>query len=185
MRIYSNGCERDYDQAHEYTLLPEGDIFRSLFTESCYIAMSSAMFRRSAITAVGGIPASIGIIPDYYLYLAVTRRFPTTAVQEVVCRYRMHDGNTSETTACAVHEEALRLMEMFRGEVEPEVLAKCKRHHSTQLALAEMRTGSVSPGARRLLTEGSLLSQMLRPFWYVFHLVRRNVRPPRWKTLTP
>ena len=40
VRFYPNGRERDYDQAHEYTALPEGDIFRSLFNDSCYIAMS-------------------------------------------------------------------------------------------------------------------------------------------------
>ena len=57
VRFYPNGSERDYDQAHEYALLPEGDIFPSLFTDSCYIAMSSAMFRRAAVEAIGGIPA--------------------------------------------------------------------------------------------------------------------------------
>ena len=55
VRFYPGGLERDYDQAHEYKLLPEGDIFTQLFTKSCFIAMSSAMFRRSAIQAIGGI----------------------------------------------------------------------------------------------------------------------------------
>ena len=126
VRFYPNGTERDYDQAHEYANLPEGDIFAELFTNSCFIAMSSAMFRRSAIEAIGGIPGAITIIPDYYLYTAITRRFPAAAVQEVVCRYRMHDANTSQTTAIRVHEEALRLMDMWHNDVDPKVLAKCK-----------------------------------------------------------
>ena len=184
LRFYPGGTERDYDQAHEYAPLPEGDIFTTLFTDSCYIALSSAMFRRSAVEAVGGIPAAITIIPDYYLYTAVTRRFPAAAVQRVVCRYRMHASNTSQTNAAAVHEEALRLMGMWRDDVPPDVLAKCQRHHSTQLALAEMRSPTTFiHGLHRLWRDGSVMSQLLRPFYFVFHLVRRNVVTAHWKRL--
>ena len=122
VRFYPNGTERDYDQMHEYAHLPEGDIFAELFANSCFIAMSSAVFRRSAIAEIGGIPDDITIIPDYYLYTAIARRFPAAAVQEVVCRYRMHAGNTSRVTALQVQEEALRLMDMWGGTVAPEVL---------------------------------------------------------------
>jgi glycosyltransferase involved in cell wall biosynthesis len=185
VRFYPNGSERDYDQAHEYALLPEGDIFGELFAKSCFIAMSSAMFRRSAVEAIGGIPESIAIIPDYYLYTAIARRFPAAAVQEVVCRYRMHSDSAHRRNAIAVHEEALRLMNMWRDEVDRRTLARCRRHHSTQIALAEMRTRvTFFHGLTRLLTDGSVFSQMLRPFYYIAHLVRRSVIPPYWKTVT-
>ena len=183
VRFYPGGAERDYDQAHEYTRLPEGDIFAQLFTNSCFIAMSSAMFRRSALEQVGGIPGSITIIPDYYLYTAIAHRFPAAAVQEVVCRYRMHSGNTSRVTAIEVHQEAIRLMDMWEGAVAPEALEKCRKHHSTEIALVEMRDPStLLRGTRRLCTDGSVTSQLLRPLYFVFHLVRRTVRPPFWKT---
>ncbi len=185
VRFYPSGVERDYDQAHEYTFLPEGDIFTDLFTDSCFIAMSSAMFRRSALAEVGSIPDSITIIPDYYLYTAVTRRFPAAAVQQVVCRYRMHSANTSRVTALQVQQEALRLMDMWRAAVAPAILARCRRRHSTSIALLEMRQPrTFFHGTWRLLTEGSLVSQLLRPFYFIFHLVRRNARPPLWKTLS-
>jgi glycosyltransferase involved in cell wall biosynthesis len=184
VRFYPSGSERDYDQAHEYAYLPEGDIFRDLFTKSCFIAMSSAMFRHTALETIGGIPDSIAIIPDYYLYTAITRRFPAAAVQQVVCRYRMHAGSTQQRNAIAVHEEALRLMNMWRDEVGPEVFAGCCRHHSTQIALAEMRESStLFRGLRRLFVEGSVLSQLARPLNFAFHLIRRNVVPPYWKTV--
>lgn len=182
VRFYPDGTERDYDQAHEYSNLPEGDIFAELFANSCFIAMSSAMFRRSAIDAIGGVADSIAIIPDYYLYTVVARRFPAAAVQEVVCRYRMHDANTSQTTAIFVHEEALRLMDTWQGDVDPKILAKCKRHHSTQIALAEMRASdTLLRGLGRLLKDGSVASQLGRPFYYVFHVGRRNMLAPYWK----
>ncbi len=184
VRFYPNGTERDYDQMHEYAHLPEGDIFAELFANSCFIAMSSAVFRRSAIAEIGGIPDDITIIPDYYLYTAIARLFPAAAVQEVVCRYRMHAGNTSRVTALQVQEEALRLMDMWGGAVAPEVLMQCRRRHSTAIALLEMRHWrTLVRGTRRLLTEGSPRSQIVRPFYFVFHLVRRTVRPPLWKTL--
>ena len=185
VRFYPNGVERDYDQAHEYSYLPEGDIFCDLFRRSCFIAMSSAIFRRSAIHAIGGIPPAITIIPDYYLYTAITRRFPAAAVQETVCRYRMHAGSASKVTAIEIHQEALRLMDMWRDDVDPEILTRCRRHHSTQIALAEMRrSGTFLRGLSRLFRDGSVTPQALRPFWFVFHLVRRNMRPPYWKTLS-
>ncbi|HVP54880.1 MAG TPA: glycosyltransferase [Candidatus Eisenbacteria bacterium] len=186
VRFYPNGSERDYDQSHEYAYLPQGDIFADLFRESCFIAMSSAMFRRSAIAAIGGIPESITIIPDYYLYTAVARRFAAAAVQEVVCRYRMHTGSTSQVTAIGMHEEALRLMDTWRNDVDPRVLAGCKRHHSTEIALTEMRTpATFLRGLVRLLTEGSPTSQLRRPLLFLFHRLRRALRPPYWKTLSP
>jgi glycosyltransferase involved in cell wall biosynthesis len=185
VRFYPSGRGRDYDQAHEYTLLPEGDIFAELFTNGCFIAMSSAMFRRSAIREISGIPETITIIPDYFLYTTIARRFQVAAVQEVVCRYRMHADNTSRVTAIKVQEEALRLMDMWLGDVDPEVLARCKQRHSTAIALAEMRNPRTRfRGIWRLLEDGSVMSQLLRPFYFIFHIVRRNVRPPLWKTLS-
>src|SRR5664279_2707599 len=185
VRFYPGGTERDYDQAHEYAYLPQGDIFSELFANSCFIAMSSAMFRRSAVVEVGGIPDAITIIPDYYLYTAIAHQFPVAAVQEVVCRYRTHSGNTSRVTALQVQEEALRLMNMWQGAVAPEILTLCRKRHSTAIALLEMRRSrSLFRGMWRMLTQGSVMSQLLRPFYFVFHLARRSLRPPFWKTLS-
>ena len=93
--FYPHGGQRDYDRFHEFTDLPEGEIFAEVFGKGCFIAMSSALIRRSAVEETGGIPAQIHITPDYFLYLAVTRRHFTRAVQQVVCRYRVHAGNMS------------------------------------------------------------------------------------------
>ncbi len=47
--VWPDGRERDYDQAHEFASLPEGNIFSELFRSACFIAMSSAVLRRSAV----------------------------------------------------------------------------------------------------------------------------------------
>lgn len=184
VRFYPNGSERDYDFTHEYALLPEGDIFTQLFTKSCFIAMSSSVFRRSAIEAIDGIPGVIQIVPDYYLYTAVTHRFQARAVQEVVCRYRMHPDSMSHTVALAMHREVLRMIESWAEEVHPAALALCQKRHHTAIALEEMRSKDTrSIGLMRLFTKGSIGSQLVRPFVFAFHVLRRNLCPPYWKKL--
>jgi len=182
VRFYPDGFERDYDQTHEFATLPEGDIFTQLFTKGCFIAMSSAVFRRSAIEEIGGIPEEIAIIPDYHLYAAVARCHPVRAVQEVVCRYRMHEANTSRLSAIAMHQEVLWLVDHWADSLDPQTVALCRKRHSTAIALEEMRSpNTLVRGAFRLLTQGSVASQLKRPFLFAFHVVRRNVRPPYWK----
>jgi len=184
VRFYPNGMERDYDWAHEYQLLPEGDIFTQLFTHSCFIAMSSAVFRRSAIEAVGGIPDEVKIIPDYHLYVAVARRYAVRAVQEVVCRYRMHPDSMSQTTALAMHREALGLIESWASQLDPRTVGLCRRRHLTAIALEEIRRPATRrQGIVRLLREGSVASQVKRPFAFLFHVLRRALRRPYWQVL--
>jgi glycosyltransferase involved in cell wall biosynthesis len=184
VRFYPSGLERDYDHAHEFTLLPEGDIFNQLFTDSCFIAMSSAMFRRAAVEAIGGIPDAIQIIPDYWLYVAVARRYPVRAVQEVVCRYRMHGANTSRLNALEMNQEVLWLIDQWAGDLDPQTTALCRRRHFTAIALQEMRKPvTAARGVARLFTQGSVATQLVRPFMFVFHIIRRNVRRPYWRSL--
>jgi glycosyltransferase involved in cell wall biosynthesis len=184
VRFYSNGRQRDYDHAHEYELLPEGNIFHRLFTESCFIAMSSAMFRRSAIEASGGIPDAIRIIPDYYLYVAVARQYKARAAQEVVCRYRMHSDSMSHTSALAMHQEVLWLIDHWAPELDAATVSLCRRRHHTLIALEEIRRKSTfGRGVGRLLSQGSVASQLSRPFAYVFHVTRRALRAPYWQRL--
>jgi hypothetical protein len=182
IRFYPSGRERDYDHAHEYQCLPEGNIFPLLFTQSCFIAMSSAVFRRSAIEAMGGIPAQVRIIPDYYLYVAVCRRYRARAVQHPVCRYRMHSGSMSHTVALPMHQEVLWLIEYWSGDLDPATVARCRKRHFTAIALEEMRSPrTFLGGLRRLLTHGSIVLQVARPFAFLFHVLRRTFRQPYWR----
>jgi glycosyltransferase involved in cell wall biosynthesis len=184
VRFYPSGLQRDYDQTHEFTLLPEGDVFNQLFTDSCFIAMSSAVFRRAAVEAVGGIPDAIQIVPDYWLYVAVARRYRVRAVQEVVCRYRMHTANTSRLAALKMNQEVLWLIDQWADQLDPRTVALCRKRHCTAIALAEMRNpATAAQGIARLFTQGSVASQLVRPFMFVFHIIRRNVWRPYWRHL--
>lgn len=182
IRCYANGMERDYDQAHEYQLLPEGNIFTQLFAKSCFPAMSSAVFRRTAVEAIGGIPEEISMIPDYYLYVAVAENYLVRAVQQPVCRYRMHSGSMMDVLSTQIHQEALWIVDRWALRLTPDLVSLCRKRHHTQIALAEMRSLATAPrGLVRLLMQGSIMSQVVRPFALVFHLVRRNIRLPYWR----
>ncbi len=184
VRFYPSGLERDYDQTHEFTLLPEGDIFNQLFTDSCFIAMSSAVFRRAAVEAIGGIPDAIQIVPDYWLYVAVARRYRVRAVQEVVCRYRMHSANMSQLIALQMNQEVLWLIDQWADHLNPQAVALCRQRYFTAIALEEMRRpATAARGVARLFTQGSVASQLARPFMFAFHIIRRNVRRPYWRKL--
>ena len=178
----SCGGEKDYDQFHEFSALPEGDILAELLGKGSFIAMSSALIRRSAVNELGGIPADVRIIPDYYLYAAVCRKYQARAVQEVICRYRIHPGSMNHTHRRESLEETLALIETWSKRVPPEALAKRHMGISTALALEELRRWeTVRQGVSRLATDGSILWLAARPFVHLWRTIRRRLQRPQWK----
>ena len=183
IQFYPSGKERDYDYAHEFMTLPEGDIFTQLFADGCFIAMSSAVMRRSAVEAVGPIPPTIQTVPDYYLYIAVARGYPARAVQEPVCRYRMHAGSMSQSKRQRLYEEPLSIVNQWAEQLDPQIAAYRRRTYSTGIALEEMRySTSFARGIVRLFTDGSVTWLMSRPFIIAFRALRRKFRRPYWRT---
>ena len=179
--FYPNGRKRDYDQAHEFTPLPEGDIFSELFRSACFIAMSSAALRRSAVEEVGGIPEWVELTPDYYLYAAIAQRYTSRAVQEVVCQYRVHTGSMTRSHRRRLYDEPLALLERWADRLDPQIVAYRRMTHSTGLAFEEMRSlRSASQGLGRLFREGSVTWLLTRPFVHALRSVRRRVRRPYW-----
>jgi glycosyltransferase involved in cell wall biosynthesis len=182
IQFYPNGTERDYDYAHEFQPLPEGDIFSQLFTDACFIAMSSAVLRRPAVIEVGAIPEAIQSVPDYYLYVAVARRHPARAVQKAVCRYRMHEGSMSQNNnRLRLHMEPLLIIDQWANCLDPRIVAYRRMTYSTTWAVEEMRSvRTARSGLVRLLTDGSVIWLVSRPFVRGWRAVRRRLRRPYW-----
>ncbi len=176
-----SGHERDFDRRREYGPLPQGLVFERLFAESCFIAMSSAVLRRSAVVAIGEVPEWVHLITDYYLHLELARRYRVRAVQRVVCRYRLHPASLSFTQGTRVHYEALRLIDQWAPTVSAELVAERRRVHSTALAVEEMRRpGLRISGLLRLLREGSVLFLVTRPPVWAYRALRRRIYRPIW-----
>ena len=179
----TSGRERDYDHRHEFGPLPEGEIFATLFTDSCYISMSSAMLRRSAVEELGGIPDAIQMTPDYYLFVAIARRYTARAVQSVVCRYRRHPRSMSHSNRGRMHAEALWVIDQWAHCLDRRLVVRRRRIHQTLVALAEMgHLSTTVSGVARLLRHGSLGFLLSRPFARTFRAIRRRVRRPYWLT---
>jgi glycosyltransferase involved in cell wall biosynthesis len=178
-----HGDLRDYDYAHEFAELPEGDIFAELFRSACFIAMSSAILRRSAVVEIGGVPDSIQVVPDYHLYTAIANRYEARAVQEVVCRYRLHSTSLTRMSQYRVrlHAEPLSVVEHWAGSLDRRLADYRRMTYSTALALEEMKTlQTLWRGARRLLSDGSLLWLASRPIAISWRLLRRKLWRPYW-----
>lgn len=175
---------RDYDYAHEFGPLPEGDIFNLLFRDACFIAMSSAVLRRSAVAEAGPIPDSIEVVPDYYLHIAIARRWQARAVQEVVCRYRLHSGSmrASHQHRLRLHAEPLAIVNQWADCLEPRIAAYRRMTYSTGLALEEMKQLRTAPmGLLRLFSDGSLLWLLSRPAVRGWRALRRHLQQPCWR----
>ncbi len=177
---HGNRC--DYDYAHEFTPLPEGDIFTQLFADACFIAMSSAVLRRAAVEEAGSLPPAIEVTPDYYFYATVARHYQARAVQEVVCRYRLHPGSMSHSHRLRLFQEPLLLIDQWAGCLDPKVVAYRRMSYSTALALEEMRSGKTfGGGVKRLWSQGSLLWLLSRPLVRAWRWTRRKLRRPYWR----
>ena len=178
----TRGRERDFDHRHEFQPLPEGDIFERLFIDSCFISMSSAVLRRSAVEKIGGIPEQFQVSPDYHLFVEIARLYSARAVQEVVCRYRLHPGSMSHYNLRRMHEEALLVVDRWAHCLKPRLAARRRRIHESIVALADMRhIGTVGSGTLRLFTIGSPTFLFSRPFARAFRAIRRRVRRPYWR----
>lgn len=179
--FHRRGYERDFDVAHEFVPLPEGDIFLELFRHACFIAMSSAMFRHSAVEELGGIPKAYSVSPDYFLFTEIARKYGARAVQEVVCRYRVHGFSLSQVSSARAHEEGILIAKRWAPVIDPRLASRCYRFHATQIARGEMsHLRSFGRGVWRLVRHGSIGRVLSRPPVRTWRVLRRKFAPPVW-----
>jgi len=181
IRFDASGAERDYDQLHEHGPLPEGDIFPELMRHANFIAVSSAMLLRRAYEETGGIPPEYHVAAEYYLFSAICRGRRARALQNVCCRYRVHDSNLSWSSARRAHEEALRVVESWSEAIAPALLRRRRRIYQTLIGWEELRAGHPLKGALRVVRRGAPGYLLSRPFARAWRAARRRRGP----TATP
>jgi glycosyltransferase involved in cell wall biosynthesis len=178
IRLGPRGPERDHDHVHEFRPLPEGRLFEELLRHGNFIAMSSALVRRSAYHAVGGIEPEFEIGPDAYLFFALSRAgWRARALQEPCCWYRIHGGNMTARSRVGSHTEKLTLLDRWAAEIDPALRQQRMAVYHTLIAVEELRSRPLG-GLRRLLTRGSLPYLLSRPFARGFRWLRRSRRGP-------
>jgi len=181
LKFYPDGTLVDYDHRHEFRPLPEGDIFEQLFVDSCFIAIGTVLFRRSAFETVPALPAGISACPDYHMYLAFSRVYEVAAVQNIVCYYRIHAGNMSHTYGLRMQREILQIVDSWSDALPPRLASRRRKVHSTVLAVHQLQSaGGFKAGLMTLLTDGAIGYLLSRPFARGMRVIRRKLRTPYW-----
>lgn len=174
----ADGSRRDYDHRHEFRALPEGDILLKLFTDSCFICMSSAILRKSALELIGDIPSKYEVISDYFLFVSLAAVGQAKAIQHPICHYRKHADNMTRHVMKPMAEETLLLLNQFRNSLPMPLLQHRQRIAYSLIALAELPAPA---GLNRLFAQGSFGFLSSRPWLWSWRAIRRTLEMPRWR----
>ena len=115
--------------------LPEGYIFKEL-AKNNFIPFLSGLVNMNKFIQIGGFPEDFKNSTDYYMYLHLAYRYPVRAVQDVCCRYRIHEKNLSHSQRIIGNNECIRVVSEFL----PDKHAKEGiRYHYADLAIAYLK----------------------------------------------
>jgi glycosyltransferase involved in cell wall biosynthesis len=178
-RFDARGEVGPFDPWYGETPLPEGDAFEALLAKPSFICLSSAVFRREVLVAMGPVPARIRFCTDYYLSVMVARTHSVACVQSLCCRYRVHDQNMSRVFLRQVHEEIMDIVATAARPAQHGILRTRLRVHNSLIGLDELRAGQVRQGAWRILRRGSVAYLTLRPVVARLRRLRHRVRQHR------
>ncbi|MCP5503338.1 MAG: glycosyltransferase [Leptospiraceae bacterium] len=149
--ILSSGAER-YNREVLNEVLPEGNIFNRLIYEN-FIFLVSGMVKNEFFWGVGGIDFSYKQAEDYDLFVKISYKYKVRAVQEVICRYRIHQNNNSHYHGRCGYEESIKVLEKFN---EPEINQAIKTWY-TGLAIYEIKQKKITKGFFILMRDGSFI----------------------------
>ena len=132
--------------------LPEGFIFQDLLKEN-FIPMVSSMVRKDKYLEVGGINPGFNRAEDYDLFVKLAENHKVRAVQDVICRYRIHETNMSHEDVGDNYTESIQIVSRYLPD--PAAVESIKIYE-TLLAVEEIRNGELRKGACRLLGKGNM-----------------------------
>lgn len=147
--IRLKACEQEGEQEN----LPEGNIFPSLLKKN-FVSFVSGMVRRSAYWSVGGIDPTLKQSEDYDLFLKISRGFNARAVQEMVCRYRIHNSNLTHTQEWNNYQENITIVSQYLPFREAMQGVQINQSY---LSAVEIKQGRIFKGIGRLLVHGDIL----------------------------
>jgi glycosyltransferase involved in cell wall biosynthesis len=161
MRILLDEGEKDspwrqsmqkFVERARFPRMPEGDIFNELL-KSDFIPMPSAMFLRSAFIAVNGIDPSFRSAEDFDLFVKIARTHRVRAVQDVICLYRVHDGNLTPLLSDVGFQEELTVVSRYLPQ---PAARKALRYHHTYQAVRMIKSHKRFLGLCYLLRHGDV-----------------------------
>lgn len=106
----------------------ERDHYRELLQKNFVAMHATVLYRRAAVTEVGGFDPALRGCEDYDLMLRVARRAPVHTYPEVVAEYRRHASNATHDAGLMLRTAA-RVLRAARREVrgEPALVLATRR----------------------------------------------------------
>ncbi len=92
--------------------LPSNDIFDKLLFE-CFIPLPSVLIRRNLFEKVGGIDNSLKVAEDYDIFLKIAKISKVKAIDNVLCKYRVHENNLSHSNMEVTFDESIMIIEKY------------------------------------------------------------------------
>ncbi|MGJ0290669.1 glycosyltransferase [Aliarcobacter cryaerophilus] len=92
--------------------LPIGEIFDKLLFE-CFIPLPSVLIRSELFNQVGGIDSSLKVAEDYDIFLKIAKISKVKAIDNVLCKYRVHENNLSHQNMEKTFEESIKLVKKY------------------------------------------------------------------------
>lgn len=93
-------------------ILPTGEIFDKLLFE-CFIPLPSVLIRSALFNQVGGIDGSLKVAEDYDIFLKIAKISKVKAIDNVLCKYRVHENNLSHKNIDKTFEESIKLVKGY------------------------------------------------------------------------
>lgn len=184
VQFNESGKEKAFDRWHSRQNLPKGDIFQELIAKPSFISFSSGVLLRSAVLEIGGIPPSVNITSDYFLFLMVARNYLAVGVPETCCWYRKHSASItySGKSKIKIHNEVLEILAICGSAIDSRLAEYRERVHMTHIGLLEIVTrDAVFQGLIRISTKGSLSYLLSRPWAksrrHLENLLERQAQP--------
>lgn len=118
--VFANGCYLEGPEHNRQTIIPaaksrklaaRGVRLDDLFEKSI-VRLQAALISKAAFEAIGGMDESFAICHDLDLFLRLYMKFPVGYVDQIVFRYRKHQGNISRNEETRLLEN-IRVIEAF------------------------------------------------------------------------
>lgn len=140
---------------------PEGNVFAAILKEN-FVPLVSAVVRRSAFIAVGGLTPHLKQAEDYELFVKISAEFNVRALKEACCLFRIHETNLSHSQAEESHRECLAIVSAYLPAAEARAgLGRWRANYAGHL----LRRGCYCSAIRNVLQSGEfayIVDRLLR-----------------------
>jgi glycosyltransferase involved in cell wall biosynthesis len=160
----------DEDKNHIYKqgeILKSGNIFNDLAKEN-FITFSSVIVDKSRFFQCGGFPNHFKNSTDYWVFLRLSQKFSVGVVQDVLCKYRVHNNNLSSMQNVIGAEESIEILTSFLPD---RIAIEGLRYQYVQLTIAYIKEKRFVSALMLLLEKGGwrlLVSRLLSKLMFKF-----------------